>query len=71
MNYQLLKEQRDALLQLLWDDEENILWGIVYMLDDMLDRQYEAGFIREELAHDAMMDQAADADPEPDFEGGF
>ncbi len=64
MNYQLLKEQRDALLKLLWDDEENILWGVVYLLDDLLDKQWEAGIIREELEFDALQDAAADDDDE-------
>lgn len=33
----MLKEQKMALLELIWDDEENILWGIVNMLDDIQD----------------------------------
>lgn len=60
MDYSLLMEQRNALLELLWDDEENILWGIVYLLDDLLDKQWEAGIIREELVYDALQDAAAE-----------
>lgn len=33
----LLKEQKNALVDLIWDDEDNILWGIVNMLNDIHD----------------------------------
>jgi hypothetical protein len=33
----LLKDQLQELIELIWDDGDNILWGIVYMLEDIAD----------------------------------
>ena len=33
----LLKDQLQELIELIWDDGDNILWGIVYLLEDIAD----------------------------------
>jgi hypothetical protein len=33
----ILKEQKKELLETIWEKEGSSLWGIVYMLDDILD----------------------------------
>ena len=33
----MLKEQKKELLEMIWEKEGSSLWGIVYMLDDILD----------------------------------
>ena len=33
----MLKEQKKELLETIWEKEGSSLWGIVYMLDDILD----------------------------------
>ena len=38
---ELLVEQRIALVEKLWDDNDSILWGLVEMLDDWYDREYK------------------------------
>ena len=50
INYELLKEQRDHLLSILWHDDkgegvhglldEEMGWGIVHFLDSFLDKEY-------------------------------
>lgn len=40
---QLLQKQKEALVEMIWDDEKNILWGLVYMLDDILDEEMYSG----------------------------
>jgi len=50
INYELLKEQRDHLLSILWHDnkgegvhgllDEEMGWGIVHLLDSFLDKDY-------------------------------
>lgn len=40
----LLKQQKQALLQLIWDEPDNILWGVVHLLDaveDELEKKHE------------------------------
>lgn len=46
IDYDLLKTQRDHLLSHVWHDsksppqpiDEDLAWGIIYLLDDLLDR---------------------------------
>lgn len=46
IDYDLLKEQRDHLLSILWHDnkskptslDEEMGWGIVHLLDELLDQ---------------------------------
>jgi len=54
IDYQLLEKQRDHLLSVLWHDfkppheqedapvplDREIGWGIVHLLDDLLDKEY-------------------------------
>lgn len=54
IDYQLLEKQRDHLLSILWHDfkpredqesesvslDREIGWGIVHLLDDLLDKDY-------------------------------
>jgi len=54
IDYQLLEQQRDHLLSILWHDfkpteeqedepvqlDREIGWGIVHLLDDLLDKDY-------------------------------
>ena len=49
MNYELIKEQRDHLLSILWHDikgegqhgliDEDVGWGIVDLMDNLLNQQ--------------------------------
>jgi len=45
INYDLLKTQRDHLLSHVWHDtkspeplDEDLAWGIIHLLDDLLDK---------------------------------
>ena len=48
IDYELLEEQRNHLLSILWDDnkgegihkllDEEMGWGIVHLLDELLDK---------------------------------
>jgi len=50
IDYNLLKTQRDHLLSILWHDnkgegvhgllDEEMGWGIVHLLDELLDKDY-------------------------------
>jgi|TARA_B100000424_G_C22903686_1_gene480619 hypothetical protein len=48
IDYKLLEEQRDHLLSILWDDnqdnpvelDEEMGWGIINLLDFLLDQNY-------------------------------
>lgn len=33
----ILNRQKQELVNLIWEDKDSILWGIVYMLDDICD----------------------------------
>lgn len=33
----LLKEQIEILIEMIWDEPDNITWGIVEMLNDVVD----------------------------------
>jgi hypothetical protein len=33
----ILKKQHEQLVEMIWNDTDNILWGIVYMLEDVID----------------------------------
>ena len=35
----MLKEQKKELLEMIWEKEGSSLWGIVEMLDDILDEE--------------------------------
>ena len=35
---ELLNKQRLELINLIWNDEDSILWGLVEMLDEWYDR---------------------------------
>jgi hypothetical protein len=38
IDYDLLNKQRLELVNLIWNDKESSLWGLVNMLDDWYDR---------------------------------
>ena len=47
IDYKLLEKQRNHLLSILWDDlgkpvllDRELGWGIVHLLDDLLDEEY-------------------------------
>lgn len=42
IDYELLKEQRAQLIDLIWEKPDSDLWGIVDLLDMMIDK-YERG----------------------------
>ena len=33
----ILNRQKQELVNLIWEDKDSILWGVVYMLDDICD----------------------------------
>jgi hypothetical protein len=37
VDLELLERQRNILLDLIWDDSDNDLWGLIEMLNDMID----------------------------------
>lgn len=37
LDIDILKEQKKELLETIWEKEGSSLWGIVYMIDDILD----------------------------------
>lgn len=39
LDIDILKEQKKELLETIWEKEGSSLWGIVYMLDDILDEE--------------------------------
>ena len=39
LDIDILKEQKKELLATIWEKEGSSLWGIVYMLDDILDEE--------------------------------
>lgn len=39
LDIDMLKKQRIELLENIWKKEGSSLWGIVYMLDDILDEE--------------------------------
>jgi hypothetical protein len=39
----LLNAQKQALVEMIWNDMDNILWGLVYMLDDICDAIEDEG----------------------------
>lgn len=38
IDYSLLAKQKQELLELIWDMPDSDLWGLVNLLDDMLDK---------------------------------
>jgi hypothetical protein len=32
----MLNKQYNELIKLVWDDEDNVLWGLVHMVNDIL-----------------------------------
>ena len=39
----ILNRQKQELVNLIWEDKDSILWGIVYMLDDICDSIEDEG----------------------------
>ena len=39
----ILNRQKQELVNLIWEDKDSILWGVVYMLDDICDAIEEEG----------------------------
>ena len=37
LNYELLKRQRDELLEAIWEDKGTELWGLVELLDALVE----------------------------------
>jgi hypothetical protein len=36
IDYELLAEQREVLLNSIWQDEQSPLWGVVDLLDELI-----------------------------------
>lgn len=51
LNFELLREQKLAILKILWKEEnsESPLWGLVHLIDDIQDQAVENNGIAEEL----------------------
>lgn len=43
LDWKLLQEQERALVALLGDDEDNVLWGLVHMIGDIQDAGIASG----------------------------
>jgi hypothetical protein len=39
IDYSLLAEQRETLLNTIWEDDESPLWGVVHLLDTLIDAE--------------------------------
>lgn len=39
IDYELLAEQRETLLNTIWEDEQSPLWGVVNLLDALIDAE--------------------------------
>jgi len=39
IDYSLLAEQRETLLNTIWEDDESPLWGVVHLLDALIDAE--------------------------------
>jgi len=39
IDYELLAEQREVLLNSIWQDEQSPLWGVVDLLDELIDAE--------------------------------
>ena len=39
IDYELLAEQRETLLNAIWEDEQSPLWGVVNLLDALIDAE--------------------------------
>jgi hypothetical protein len=39
IDYSLLAKQREALLNTIWEDDESPLWGVVHLLDSLIDAE--------------------------------
>lgn len=39
----ILNRQKQELVNLIWEDKDSILWGVVYMLDDICDAIEDEG----------------------------
>jgi len=37
IDYDLLQEQHDELVKLLWDLPDHVVWGLVDLIEDMID----------------------------------
>lgn len=42
IDYELLAKQRNLLVVTIWQDKESELWGLVNMLDELIDANDEA-----------------------------
>ena len=37
IDWVLLKKQKQELVEMIWDEQDSILWGIVHLIDDIQD----------------------------------
>ena len=42
IDYKLLAKQRDLLVKTIWEDDESELWGLVNLLDELIDANDKA-----------------------------
>ena len=38
IDWELLKEQKEELLKMIWDDKDSKVWGIIHLLDELQDK---------------------------------
>ncbi len=38
IDWKLLKEQKEELLKMIWDDKDSKVWGIIHLLDELQDK---------------------------------
>jgi hypothetical protein len=43
-----LREQKNALLEMIWNDSDSILWGIIHIIDKIQDEAVDNGDFTEE-----------------------
>ena len=39
INYELLAKQRETLLNAIWEDDQSPLWGVVHLIDAIIDAE--------------------------------
>ena len=42
IDYELLAKQRDLLVKKIWQEKDSELWGLVNLLDELIDANNEA-----------------------------
>jgi hypothetical protein len=48
VDFPALRLQKEALLKLIWDDDDSPCWGIVELLDFLQDQAVDSGQVPEE-----------------------